>query len=90
MDTRFERAFVEYVKEQAALKYKNHTEFARKAFPDASDSIRIWRKIRNEEMLAESRRVSLTEAYAMSAALGMEFPNIIWQVDQLLKTKQAG
>lgn len=92
MDNRFERAFVEYMAQLVKKSEMTHSEFARQAWPGlpTGQAERTWRRVRSSNQVAEPRRITLSEAHSMGLAIGLDFPSLVWQVDQFLLNKEAG
>lgn len=84
----FERAFVHVVSKAAQSMGWNHSELARAAFGDRPTSAAKWRKIRNENH-GRRQSVSLSEAVALSNALGASFPEFCFRVASTLRMAEV-
>lgn len=58
-----------------------HSEFGRKVFGE-NDGPRIWRSVRSTSSKTKHRKLSLQEAYIMSATLNKNLLLAAWQTTQ--------
>ncbi|MBI9109883.1 hypothetical protein [Maridesulfovibrio ferrireducens] len=87
MKIEFERVFVRFIVNYLTEKRISHSDFARQLFPDLSEEIAVrqWRRIRDPRGGGKPRKLTLSESERISSILNIEFPSLIWQVDQYNK-----
>lgn len=90
MEIEFERVFVRFIVKYLTEKEISHSDFARQLFPGLADEIAVrqWRRIRDPRGGGKPRKLTLTEAEKISQILNIEFPSLIWQVDQSIKNQK--
>ncbi len=90
MDMEFERYFVKFIIEIISEKGISHSSFARQLFALSDEiAVRQWRRIRNPRGESKPRKLTLSEAYRISKIVKIDFPSLIWQVDQYIKQNKA-
>lgn len=80
-----EHAFISLVEGKIEDMGYNHSSFMRQAFPDLPEktAIRRWQRMRSG-----GQRLWLADAAAMSAALNEPLSGMLFQAEQLAKTKK--
>jgi len=87
---RFERKFLEVVSEMVLQKGLNHSQFANIVFNDTSNAAGKWRRMRNAwaTNAARPQGVQLSDARRMASALGKTLSELVFTVEQRIKTDQ--
>lgn len=63
-----------------------HAEFGRRAFGE-KDGQRLWQTIKLPNKNRKQRKISLSDALNMAAAVNGDFAYLIWQAHQIIKYK---
>lgn len=76
----FTKLFLEYVDQARRRHGLSHSDIARAAFPEHSDPVGCWRKVRNH-----NQHLKVVDAYRLAHAIYQDYASIAWKISQSME-----
>lgn len=83
-DELFDRELIRYFEEKIAELELNHSQFARRIFPETANPKGKWDRIRKVSK-GKPQPITIPEAIRAASVCGKSLPTVMWEVENRLK-----